>query len=595
MAQRTSAPPTTRASASGTTAFTVTPDTAAPSGGSVTYANGYNTSGSVTITTANGSDPVGGSGLDLSSALIERQTTSLANGSCGTFTNPWTTVTSPDTVASGTCAKYRYTIADNVGNPVTYTSVNVVKVDTNAPNAPSAPPLTLSEVTGAQWEYVNGTTLYYNAQASNAGSFTVDAASSDPESGVTSTTFPVVFGADGLTDGTSPYQRTYSWTAAAGASGAKNVTALNNAGLTSSNSPFTVTKDITAPGSGSITYANGYDTSGSIALTVNEGTDAGSGIDSASTLIERNSAPLTNGNCGSYLGWTTVSNPDTTVATGYCYQYRATVKDNVGNTAAPYTSANVVKEDRTAPTGPTLSLSESSALEFVSGSTLFYNPQGSNSGSFTVTAATNDGESDVSSVGFPVVFGADSSSDSTSPYSASYSWTASASASGLKTVTATNNAGLPSSDTFTVTPDTSAPSGGSVSYTNGYAGGSVTVTTADGTDSGSGIDTSSRLIQRDAVALNNGVVRLVHRRLDDGVEPGQHDRFRQLLRLPLHGRRQRRQPRHLHLAQRGQGRHDRAERAHPFLRSLYQREFDRLDRLLPDRRGGRVHRHRRCE
>ncbi|HEY8844671.1 MAG TPA: Ig-like domain-containing protein [Gaiellaceae bacterium] len=484
---------------SGTTSFTITPDTAAPSGGSVTYANGYNTSGSVTISTANGTDPL--SGLDLSSALLERQTTSLTNGSCGSFTNPWTTVTSPDTVASGTCAKYRYTIADNVGNPTTYTSSNVVKVDTTAP---AAPPLTLSKVTGTQWEHVSGTTLYYNAQAANAGSFTVDAAASDTESGVTSVTFPVVFGADGLTDATSPYQRTYSWTAAAVASGAQNVTALNNAGLTSSNSPFTVTKDVAAPGSGSITYPNGYDTTGSIALTIDEGTDAGSGIASVSTLIERNSAPLTNGNCGSYVGWTTVSNPDTTVATGNCYQYRVTVKDNVGNTAAPYTSANVVKEDRTSPAGPTLSLAESSALEFVSGSTLFYNPQGSNSGSFTVTAATSDGESGISSVGFPAVFGADSSSDSTSPYSASYSWTASSSASGQKTITATNNAGLPSTDTFTVTPDTSAPSGGSVSYSNGYASGSVTVTTADGNDGGSGIDTSSRLIERDAVALTNG-------------------------------------------------------------------------------------------
>ena len=485
---------------SGTTSFTITPDTAAPSGGSVTYANGYDTTGSITITTANGTDPL--SGINLSSALLERQTTSLTNGSCSSFTNPWTTVTSPDTVASGTCAKYRYTIADNVGNPVTYTSSNVVKVDTTAP---AAPPLTLSKVTGTQWEHVSGTTLYYNAQAANAGSFTVDAAASDAESGVTSVTFPTVFGADGLTDATSPYQRTYSWTAAAVASGAQNVTALNSAGLTGSNSAFTVTKDVAAPGSGSITYPNGYDTTGSIALTINEGTDAASGIDSLSTLIERNSAPLTNGNCGSYVGWTTVSNPDTTVASGNCYQYRVTVKDNVGNTAAPYTSANVVKEDRTAPTSPTLSLAESSALEFVSGSTLFYNPQGSNSGSFTVTAATSDGESVVSSVGFPAVFGADSSSDSTSPYSASYSWTASASASGQKTVTATNNAGLPSSDTFTVTPDTSAPSGGSVSYANGYAIGSVTVTTADGTDGASGINTASGLIERDAVALNNGV------------------------------------------------------------------------------------------
>src|SRR5947209_18815633 len=44
-----------------------------------------------------------------------------------------------------------------------------------------------------------------------------------------------------------------------------------------------------------------------------------------------------------------------------------------------------------------------------------------------------------------------------SPYSATYSWSAGASASGPQTVTAEKGAGLQSSSAFTVTPDTSAP------------------------------------------------------------------------------------------------------------------------------------------
>ncbi len=42
--------------------------------------------------------------------------------------------------------------------------------------------------------------------------------------------------------------------------------------------------------------------------------------------------------------------------------------------------------------GPTLTLDESSAYEAVSGSTLYYDPSGSNSGSFTVTATASAGQ-----------------------------------------------------------------------------------------------------------------------------------------------------------------------------------------------------------
>src|SRR5205807_7610177 len=62
-------------------------------------------------------------------------------------------------------------------------------------------------------------------------------------------------------------------------------------------------------------------------------------------------------------------------------------------------------------TGPTLTLSESTAFEYVSGSTLFYAPVSSNTGSFTVTATASAG-SGIASVDFPDVFGSGVVSDS---------------------------------------------------------------------------------------------------------------------------------------------------------------------------------------
>src|SRR5207253_4932957 len=117
---------------------------------------------------------------------------------------------------------------------------------------------------------------------------------------------------------------------------------------------------------------------------------------------------------------------------------------------------------------------------------------GSNSASFTVGASAADAQSGIAQVDFPTVFGGDSSSQGSGPFSNGYSWTGGASASGPKTVTVTNGSGLQSSDTFTVTPDTTAPSGGTFDYADGYSTtGSVTITTPSATDGDSGVDASS--------------------------------------------------------------------------------------------------------
>src|SRR5207302_5634993 len=141
-----------------------------------------------------------------------------------------------------------------------------------------------------------------------------------------------------------------------------------------------------------------------VTITTVDGTDALSGVDAATGVIERDSTNLAAGVCDPFpSSWSAVSSPDATITSGHCYRYRYRVSDNVGNNAV-YTSANVVKVSAGAPAAPDLTVSEtpSSPNQYVFNTTAFYNPQGSNSGSFTVTAdVTDSGGSGVDRVNFP--------------------------------------------------------------------------------------------------------------------------------------------------------------------------------------------------
>ena len=117
----------------------------------------------------------------------------------------------------------------------------------------------------------------------------------------------------------------------------------------------TVKIETTAPATGSISYTDGYYTTASVALTVADGTDGGSGLNTATRTTQRKSATLTNGTCGSYGSFATITPSgtypdltDSTVTTGNCYQYQYQISDNAGNQAT-YTNSNVAKVDTTAP------------------------------------------------------------------------------------------------------------------------------------------------------------------------------------------------------------------------------------------------------
>ena len=470
--------------------FTVSADTAAPTtsaqcNGSACSSGWYSTSPvSVALSANDGS----GSGVDRIRYTTDGSDPSPVNGS---------DYSGAINIASTATVKFR--AYDLVGNEEAVGS-QLVRIDTTAPSAPA---LTLNE--SSPFEFVSGTTLFYNPSGSNSGSFTVDAITSDAGSGIQKVSFPALTGMGGGGDDTnSPYQGSYSWNNTATTSpGANDVTAHNNAALTAQ-TPFTVTKDVTAPSGGSVDYPNGFQTSTSVTITTADGNDGtGAGLDATTGVLERQTAALSNRACGSFGSWSTVTSPDT-VASGTCAAYRYRISDRIGNEAV-YPSAKVVKVDSSAPAAPSLTLSESSPLEFVSGTTLYYNPSGSNSASFSVGATAADAQSGIAQIDFPTVFGGDSSSQGSGPFSNGYSWTGGASASGAETVTATNGSGLQSTADFTVTPDTSAPNGGTFDYPDGYSTtGSVTITTPSATDGGAGLDASSAVLERRTATLSGG-------------------------------------------------------------------------------------------
>jgi hypothetical protein len=123
---------TTNAGAtSAAAAFTMVADDAAPTGAGLSYLNGSTTSTTVTVTLTNGTD----AGSGLGTRLLQRASATLTNGSCGAFgayatvvngTNP----TSPlgDVVSTNACYRYRYVVADNVGNQTTVDGSSIVRV-----------------------------------------------------------------------------------------------------------------------------------------------------------------------------------------------------------------------------------------------------------------------------------------------------------------------------------------------------------------------------------------------------------------------------------------------------------------------------------
>ncbi len=262
------------------------------------------------------------------------------------------------TVAATTCIEssvpsgaWVYTVTPRIAiNWVGQESLasSTVTVESTAPvNA-----ITLSSITGGAFK--NASTVHY--RGTTAGSFRLTNAVIDAGSGPASSATAALTGTTtGWTHTPStvsaptggPYvSDPFSWAAATTGSPGEVVTGRDVAGNADTTS-LTMVHDGTAPGTGTITYTGGYTTSTSVTVGFTTGSDgAGSGI--GTRLLQRASAVLTTGTCGTFGSFANVSggtNPASphmdAVTSNTCYAYQYVVADQVGNSTTAV-SPNVV-------------------------------------------------------------------------------------------------------------------------------------------------------------------------------------------------------------------------------------------------------------
>ena len=459
--------------------FTLTSDSAAPTGGALTVntvaASGggtqsYDGDGTFTIgLRTDYTDATSG----LASSTLTREQGTLAADACSAYGAPTTLVGTPAQAGLATgCYRYVLTGTDNVGNTSTVTTV--VKVDTSAPAAPG---LVLADSSADV--HTTGTTAFYRPAGS--GSFDVTASSTDGQSGILDYTFPALAGFTGSGAGAT---RTYTLATPTEPNGNKPVTARNQALLSSAATNFTLTSDAAVPTGGALSVngvaASGggtqsYDGDGAFAIGLRtDYTDAISGL--AASTLTREQGLLASDACSAYGAPTTIvgTPAQSGLATG-CYRFVLTGVDNVGNTVSITT---IVKVDTSAPAAPGLVLADSSADVHTTGTTAFYRPAGS--GSFDVTASSTDAESGVLDFAFPTLAGFTGSGAGATR---TYTLASPTEPNGAKPVTARNQALLNSTATnFTLTADSAVPTGGALTVnTVAASGGGTQSYDSDGT------------------------------------------------------------------------------------------------------------------
>ena len=204
--------------------------------------------------------------------------------------------------------------------------------------------LSLTGATGGGSFYRAGTpTLFY--QGATAGSVRIVNAVTDAGTGPQSSSTGALPTDIGFTHSPSnvatpaggPFvSNPISWTAGTTASQNMGITGFDGAG-NQSDTVFALVDDDVAPSGGSISYTGGTSSTTSITLSLDPGTDSGSGLQIA--VPARSQATLAGGTCGSFGGYSAVygapagggSFSDTGLTRGYCYRYRYIAYDNVGN------------------------------------------------------------------------------------------------------------------------------------------------------------------------------------------------------------------------------------------------------------------------
>ena len=216
--------------------------------------------------------------------------------------------------------------------------------------------LTLTAASNAYLDTAAGK-LYYNNDV--AGSFKLVDALADDASGPASVSYPALT-SNGWTHATEtvstptagPFtSATFSWGVHPTNPPAYTVSGQDNLAQASTRA-ITFVTDHAEPGGGDIDYANATINVGSVPITLDMGTDNGSGINPASAVVQRDETTLTGTNCGAFPGTfatavTLVGGGDISVVHGRCYKYRYVVADYVGNQKIYTDGGDTVKVDTT--------------------------------------------------------------------------------------------------------------------------------------------------------------------------------------------------------------------------------------------------------
>ncbi len=266
-----------------------------------------------------------------------------SSGELATTTKDYeeTQTTHTCTFTSGSSNYYHVKSKDVAGNwDDTSADLGPFYIDTTHPSICNV--TLINEST--KYAYASGKTIYYSSASS--GYFTVRVNATDAVSGISNVTYATTTSA-GTIDTASAYRHTYDWDTSDVYSATSTLTCKDKA--TNSNSTtFVVTRDVTAPSGGLVSYTNGYVTSASI--DIDDGTDSGAGLNSSNTrLLKRNSTLLSNNSCGTFGSWAQTGglNPsdpytDSSMTAVRCYEYRYEVYDNVWNNFN-YTSSNILR------------------------------------------------------------------------------------------------------------------------------------------------------------------------------------------------------------------------------------------------------------
>jgi hypothetical protein len=305
----------TVANNAGDTAVTtvrVLEDGEAPQGGSISYPSFAAAGETVEIATDPGSDD--GSGVDVSSLVVERRLAVRSDAGCESFGN-WTPAGVEATAREGTCVEYRLRVQDNVANEAVVRSHNVLEVpDETAP---------LTAVTAP----APGIELI--------GEVTVSAMAEDAGSGIRSVTFQAAPAwrsswVDLGTVDAAPYALT--WDTGRFKPGAYSVraVAVDRAGnaATSEAVSVVVAEDVTAPTTWIVEPAAGAAVSGLVAVSAHA-EDHESGVDSVTVQVRSPRGCWVN--LGTFEGADGSVSWDTTRLDPGRYLLRSVAKDRRGN------------------------------------------------------------------------------------------------------------------------------------------------------------------------------------------------------------------------------------------------------------------------